>query len=55
MGYKIQLWSLKDLDLLSEWTLKVKGVYTVDYSYNGQWIAIGSADKRIRIWDLTSS
>ena len=36
-----------------DWPLKPKGVYGLDISPNGRWLAVGTADKKAYIWDLT--
>lgn len=35
-----------------DWPLKPKGVYGLDVSPNGRWLAVGAADKKAYIWDL---
>ena len=35
-----------------DWPLKPKGVYGLDVSPNGRWLAVGTADKQAYIWDL---
>lgn len=35
-----------------DWPLPPKGVYGLDVSPNGRWLAVGAADKKVYIWDL---
>jgi len=35
-----------------DWSLKPKGVYGVDVSPDGRWLAVGAADKKAYLWDL---
>lgn len=35
-----------------DWPLKPKGVYGLDVSSNGRWLAVGAADKKVYVWDL---
>ncbi len=38
--------------ITADWPLKPKGVYGLDVSPNGRWLAIGTADKKAYVWDL---
>jgi WD40 repeat protein len=49
---KVQLWSVDDWALQAELPIGTKVVSAMAFSGDGQWLAIGAADRKIRIWDL---
>ena len=52
MDYKVKFFSLSDGNLNQELDFKVKGVDSLCYSPNGQYFAVGAADKKIRIYKI---
>lgn len=48
----VQLWSAGDLSLQAELPVSTKVINGIAFSLDGRWIAIGAADKKIRIWEL---
>ncbi len=52
LDHQLQLFSIKDPALKMKIELKPKGVYQTDFSPDGRWFALASADKRVRIWDM---
>ena len=52
MANLVQIWSLKNLKLLKELPFTIKGQYTAAFTQNENYFALGSADKKIRIWEL---
>ena len=53
--HKVMRFSLPDLALLEEVVVKPKGVYANAITPDGRWLAVGCADKRMRIYDLAAS
>ncbi len=52
LNYQLLLFSIKEAALKKKIELKPKGVYQTDFSQDGRWLALASADKRLRVWDL---
>jgi WD40 repeat protein len=50
--HKVMLWSLESGKKTEEVSLKPKGVTSVTFSPDGQWLVVGAADKKIRLWKL---
>ena len=48
----VQLWSVEDLSLQEELPVSTKVINGTAFSPDGRWLAIGAADKKIRIWEL---
>ncbi|MCH8838247.1 MAG: hypothetical protein IIA60_10690, partial [Candidatus Marinimicrobia bacterium] len=48
----VQLWSVKDWTLLREFPVSTKVINGMAFSSDGQWLAVGAADKKIRVWEL---
>jgi WD40 repeat protein len=52
MESQVQLRSRKDWQLLSEMPVSTKVVSSVAFSQDGDLLAIGGADNKIRIWEI---
>ena len=52
LDHQLQLFSIKEAALKKQIKLKPKGIYQTDFSPDGHWLALASADKRVRVWDL---
>ena len=52
LDHQLLLFSIKTGKLKKKIELKPKGVYQTDFSPDGRWLALASADKRIRVWDV---
>jgi WD40 repeat protein len=49
--YQVLLWSVGDGALLEELSVEAKGVYSLAFSPDARWLALASADKRVRVWE----
>lgn len=52
LDHQLLLFSIKEAALKKKIELKPKGVYQTNFSPDGHWLALASADKRVRVWDL---
>jgi WD40 repeat protein len=52
MESKVQLWSVEDWALQAELPIATKAVSSLAFSPDGRWLAVGAADRKIRIWEL---
>jgi WD40 repeat protein len=52
MESKVQLWSVKEWELQAELPVSTKVVSAMAFSPDGQWLVLGGADKKIRVWEL---
>ncbi|MHA2060626.1 MAG: hypothetical protein ACW976_07600, partial [Candidatus Ranarchaeia archaeon] len=51
--YRVQIWSLIKRELVGDFPLNVKGIYGMRFSPDGDLLAVGAADKKIRIWKVS--
>jgi WD40 repeat protein len=49
----VQIWSLIKRELVGDFPLNVKGIYGMRFSPDGDLLAVGAADKKIRIWKVS--
>jgi WD40 repeat protein len=49
---KVEIWSVHNWLLEAELAIGTKAVYGMAFSPDGHWLAVGAADKKIRIWRL---
>jgi WD40 repeat protein len=49
---QVQLWSTEDWTLRSELPIGTKAVNGMAFSPDGRWVAVGAADKKIRVWEI---
>jgi WD40 repeat protein len=52
MNHKVLLLPTETGEVVQEINLKPKGVYALAFSPDGNWLAVGSADKKIRLWSM---
>jgi WD40 repeat protein len=50
MKGKVQFWATSDWTVKHELPIGTPAVNSVAFSKDGQWLAVGAADKKIRIW-----
>ena len=51
---RVQLWSVEAWELAAELPISTKVVSSLAFSPDGQLLAIGGADRKIRIWEIVS-
>jgi WD40 repeat protein len=51
MESKVQLWSVDEWKLAAELPISTKVASAMAYSQDGRWLAVGGADKKVRIFD----
>jgi WD40 repeat protein len=49
---KVQLWSVGNWTLQAELPISTKAVNGMAFSPDGRWLAVGAADRKIRVWEL---
>ncbi len=49
---KLHLWSTDTWKVEYEIVAGAKALYGMDFSPDGKWLAVGAADKKIRVWEL---
>jgi WD40 repeat protein len=49
---KVEIWSVDDWELQAELAIGTKAVNGMAFSPAGNWLAVGAADRKIRIWNL---
>jgi len=49
---KLHLWSTDTWVVKQEIDAGAKALYGMDFSSDGKWLAVGAADKKIRVWEL---
>jgi WD40 repeat protein len=52
MESRVQLWSVEDWKLEAELPISTKAVNGMAFSPDGRWLAVGAADKKIRVWEF---
>ncbi|MFX1403110.1 MAG: WD40 repeat domain-containing protein [Promethearchaeota archaeon] len=52
IDYGVRMWNLRTGEIDKQFELPVKGVYAVDVSPTRRWLAVGSADGKVRIWEI---
>ena len=50
--HAIQLFDTLEGELIETMNLKPKGIYGVAFSPDGKLLAMGAADKKIRVWQI---
>lgn len=50
VDHQVMLWSVEQGIQIAELSVKPKGVYGLAFSPDGRWLALASADRRIRVW-----
>jgi WD40 repeat protein len=53
MKGKVQFWATGDWTVQQELPIGTPAVNSVAFSNDGHWLAVGAADKKIRVWSLT--
>lgn len=51
--HTVTLWSLETGEKEEETQIQPKGVTSVTFSSDEKWLAVGAADKKIRLWRMT--
>jgi WD40 repeat protein len=49
---KVQLWLVEDWTLQAELSISTKAVNGMAFSPDSRWLAVGAADRKIRVWEL---
>jgi WD40 repeat protein len=52
MESRVQLWSVENWALQAELPVATKAVSSLAFSPDGRWLAVGAADRKVRIWEL---
>ncbi|MFX1582529.1 MAG: WD40 repeat domain-containing protein, partial [Promethearchaeota archaeon] len=52
IDYGVRMWNLRTGDIDKQFELPVKGVYSVAVSPTRRWLAVGSSDGKVRIWEI---
>lgn len=55
IDYGVRMWNLRTGEIDKQYELPIQGVYTVAVSPTRRWLAVGSADGRVRIWQIRKS
>lgn len=50
---RVDIMSVKDWTQIGEFAIKAKSVGSAAFSPDGHWLAVGAADRKIRIWPMT--
>ena len=52
IDYGVRMWDIRSGEIHKQYELPVQGVYTVSVSPTRRWLAVGSADGLVRIWQI---
>jgi WD40 repeat protein len=51
----VQVWSVPGWELMDEHEIGTPAVNGMAFSHDGRWLAVGAADRRIRLFSLEKS